>query len=104
MIAPFVAPQWVPHPAANPDRARQLGRDLGVPLPAAQVLVNRGVLDSSAAARFLDPSVDDLHAPHLLLGIDDAVERIRRAIVFAEPTLIYGDYDVDGITSTFLLH
>src|SRR6266853_981881 len=104
MITPHVAPQWVVHPRADLERARQLARALGVPLAAAQVLVNRGVADAADAQSFLDPSLDQLHDPFLLKGLDRAVERIERAVRDGETILIFGDYDVDGITSTFVLY
>jgi single-stranded-DNA-specific exonuclease len=104
LIAPFVAPQWVVHPRADIARARQLARDLGVPLAAAQALVNRGVHDAAEAQRFLDPTLELLHDPFLLKGVAAAVERIERAARDGEPVLIFGDYDVDGITSTYLLY
>ena len=104
LIAPFVAPQWVVHPRADLDRARQLARELGVPFAAAQALVNRGVVDIDGARQFLEPSLEQLHDPFLLKGVAGAVERIERATRDHEPVLIFGDYDVDGITSTYLLY
>ena len=103
MIAPYVPPQWVVHPRADIERARVLARELNVPLLVAQTLVNRGVIDVAEALQFLDPSLEQLHDPFLLKGLDLAVERIERAIRDREPMLVFGDYDVDGITSTYLL-
>jgi single-stranded-DNA-specific exonuclease len=104
MIAPRTAPQWVPHPRADHDCARRLAGELDAPLAAATVLVHRGVRTVSQAERFLRPTLADLHDPHQLLGLDQAVERIERAVRGGERILIFGDYDVDGITATFLLH
>src|SRR5437773_4800548 len=104
LIAPYVAPQWVVHPRADLERARQLARSLGVPLAAAQALVNRGVTDALEAQRFLEPSLEQLHDPFLLKDLGPAVDRIERAARDGESTLIFGDYDVDGITSTYLLY
>ncbi len=75
-----------------------------MPLPAAQVLVNRGVSRAEDVRRFLEAPLDDLHEPGLLLDVEPAVERILRAIRDREPMLIFGDYDVDGITSTCVLY
>ena len=104
MIAPPLAPQWIDHPKRDPERATDLARALGAPLPVGHVLVHRGVDSLESARRFLDPAIEDLHDPFRLLDLDAAVERIRRAIDAREPILIHGDYDVDGITSTFLLY
>jgi single-stranded-DNA-specific exonuclease len=62
------------------------------------------VHDLDAAARFLEPSLDDLHDPSVLADVDRARVRIERAIAAGERILVHGDYDVDGITSTFLLY
>ncbi len=104
MIAPPVAPQWIEHPRRDPERAAALARALGAPLPVGHVLVHRGVEGLEAARRFLDPALEDLHEPARLRGLEPAVERIRQAIEAQQPILIHGDYDVDGITSTFLLY
>jgi single-stranded-DNA-specific exonuclease len=66
-------------------------------------LFQRGFRDAGSAARFLNPSIGDLHDPFLLRDMDRAVERIRLAIGRHEPIEIHGDYDVDGVTSTVML-
>jgi len=103
VIAPTSAPEWVPHPRRDADRALALARELGAPLAAAHALVNRGVGGAGDARRYLDPELEDLHDPSLLRDLDVAVERIQRALERRERILVHGDYDVDGITSTFLL-
>ena len=104
MLAPPLSPQWTLHPRRDPDRSRSLARDLDAPLAASQALVNRGVDTLESARRFLEPSLDDLHDPALLLDMDLAVERINVAIAQGEKILVHGDYDVDGVTSTYLLY
>jgi len=103
MIAGPVAPRWALHSRWAPDRAQALARELGAPVAVAQVLVNRGVAELEAARRFLKPEWSQLHSPEGLHGMGPAVERIRRAIVQGEPILVHGDYDVDGVTSTFVM-
>ncbi|MDE1176295.1 MAG: single-stranded-DNA-specific exonuclease RecJ [Edaphobacter sp.] len=75
----------------------------GCPEGIARLLVTRGFVTSDSVAAFFSPSLSDLHSPMLMLGMPQAVERIRRAIAASEPILIYGDYDVDGTTATVLL-
>lgn len=104
MIAPPLTPHWVLHSRRQPERAAQLARDLGAPLPVAHALVHRGIDTLEQARRFLDPALEDLHDPYALLDLDRAVERIQRAVTGQEIILVHGDYDVDGITSTFLLY
>lgn len=103
MIAPSAAPQWILHPRRNPERATALARDVGAPLAVAHALVHRGVDTAALAQRYLDPALEDLHDPFLLRGLEPAVERLRVAIARKEGVLVHGDYDVDGITATFLL-
>ena len=103
MIAKSASTTWVLHPRHAPDRARAIASALGAPPAFGHVLVNRGVETLEAAQRFLDPSLDQLHDPFLLMDLDRAVERVQRAIRDGERILVQGDYDVDGITSTFVL-
>jgi single-stranded-DNA-specific exonuclease len=94
--------RWlIPH--IDLEAARRLSADLAIASPAAKVLVHRGYSDPAAARRFLRPSLDDLFDPYLMLGMQPAVDRLRRAIRDGEKILIYGDYDVDGTTSVVLL-
>jgi single-stranded-DNA-specific exonuclease len=81
----------------------ELAQELGVPEPIARVLACRGYRDIKAARAFLQPAVEALHAPELMLGMDAAVRRLQAALTAGEPVLIYGDYDVDGTVATVLL-
>ena len=90
-------------PTSEPAAAESLAAALGSGALAARVLVNRGYRDPEAARRFLSPSLGDLHDPRLLLGMDAAVARLRRAIAQGESILLYGDYDVDGTTAVAIL-
>jgi single-stranded-DNA-specific exonuclease len=76
---------------------------LGISRVAARLLVNRGITDIGQAASFLNPSLESLHDPYLLPDMDKAVKRIENAIALREPIVIYGDYDVDGITAASML-
>jgi single-stranded-DNA-specific exonuclease len=96
------ASRWL-IPTPDPQAAGRLAATLGIGGPAAKVLVRRGLADPIAARRFLHPSLDDLFDPYLMLGMEPAIDRLRRAIREGEKILIYGDYDVDGTTSVVLL-
>jgi single-stranded-DNA-specific exonuclease len=67
------------------------------------LLVRRGVLTAEDYRRFIAPSLDDLHEARTIHGMTEACERIERAVRKNETVLIYGDYDVDGVTSIVLL-
>ncbi len=88
---------------ADDDPAADLARSLGCHPLVARILRRRGVGSADDAERFLRPRLADLPDPSLFKGIDAAVERIVRAIDRGETITAYGDYDVDGVTSTTLL-
>ncbi len=69
----------------------------------ARLLVARGVDTAEEAQRFLAPALAHLHSPYAMLGMHQAVERLRAAIGRREQILIYGDYDVDGTTAVVIL-
>src|SRR5271154_7212571 len=94
--------QWIVQPV-DLTAAKQLAEHLHCPDAIATILHSRGISDPTAAQAFLNPTIDDLIDPMLMLGMDVAVARIQRAVSSSEPILIYGDYDVDGTTATVLL-
>ncbi len=98
------SPQWVLHPNHSPEAAAALARVLGAPIALAHALVNRGVGREDRARRFLDPVLEDLHDPAEMRDLEVAAVRILAAVEAGEKLLVQGDYDVDGITSTFLLY
>src|SRR4029077_3497742 len=67
------------------------------------ILARRGITTSDDYRRFVAPTLADLHDPAGIHGIGPACERIERAVRDRETILIYGDYDVDGVTSIVLL-
>ncbi len=83
--------------------AHQLAQALGLHPAVAQVLLNRGCATPDEARAFLQPRLECLHDPSLMLGMDRAVERILKAVKDREQVLIFGDYDVDGVSATALL-
>src|SRR5262245_31418972 len=91
---------------ADPRRARQLGERLGLRPLTAQLLLNRGLGTEQEARRFLDPRLSDLRPPEgplPMAGFTLAVERLRKAVVDREQIGVFGDYDVDGVTTCALL-
>ena len=69
----------------------------------ATILVNRGITNKDEIQKFLKPTRNDFYDPFLIKDMDIAVERIIKAIEDKEKVIIYGDYDVDGITSITVL-
>lgn len=80
-----------------------IARGTGLPTALARVLVGRGVSDAAAATAYLQPSLKHLPDPLRLAGIDAALDRLAHSIKADEPIGVFGDYDVDGVTSTTLL-
>lgn len=93
--------QWkIAHP--SPEGRAQLER-AGIPSLLACVLSARGVTEPEQAWKLLTPGEEPLLDPMLLKDMDRAVLRVGRALKTGELMAVYGDYDVDGITSTCLL-
>jgi single-stranded-DNA-specific exonuclease len=83
--------------------APQLAQALGVPLILARALGQRGLTTPEAARAFLKPELTQLHEPALMPGLTEAAARLTAAARAAEPIVIYGDYDADGITAAAIL-
>ncbi len=76
---------------------------LNIPVPVATILVQRGFNTPNAARDFLYPSLQSLPSPFLMKGMQEAVEIIYQGIIDHKPIVVYGDYDVDGVTATAVL-
>lgn len=85
------------------EAVRHAAQTNNVPLIISNILLNRNIAPSDFSA-FLMKSKKDIINPMDMLGMDKAAERIRTAIEAKEKIVVYGDYDVDGITSTALLY
>lgn len=91
-------------PAAHVDEAAlSLSSALGLHPVAARVLVSRGHETPELAQRFLSDALTDLPDPFTMKGLKAAVGRLATAVIERHPVTLYGDYDVDGVTSTALL-
>ncbi len=80
-----------------------LARELGTALIIGQILWNRGLQTAEAARAFLHPEDEPYCDPFLMMDMERAAHRILEAIHVGEQIVVYGDYDVDGMTSTTLL-
>ena len=96
--------RWRFKPRGDDNIIKELNQQLSIGKIAAQLLVQRGITNVKEAQGFLKPRLDDLHDPYLMKDMDKAVNRIIKAINDKEKILLYGDYDVDGITSVANLY
>ena len=94
---------WVVAPGSSQARVKVLSRTLGSSKLLAHILINRGYGDGDKARRFLQPRLSHLYEPSLLPNLARAAERISSTLVNEERIVLYGDYDVDGISSLALL-
>lgn len=89
---------------SDPSIQSRIASELRVSNITAQLLANRGITDSKSAADFMGCSLASCHDPLLMKDMEKAVGRIRKAISTKEKILIYGDYDVDGMTSVAMVY
>lgn len=94
--------RWI-LPEADEAKAAALSREWSLHPVAARVLVARGRSSPEAAQEFFKDGLADLPEPSLMKGIDEAAARLLRAVQQREKVTLWGDYDVDGVTSTSLL-
>jgi len=87
----------------NLEKVEEISKRYNINNLLAISLVNRGIIKEEDLKIFLNPTRKDFHDPFLLPDMDKAVERIIKAIEVKEKVIIYGDYDVDGITSITVL-
>ncbi len=88
----------------NPQNAQALADELHIPRVIATILANRDINTADGVKQFLSKSKSGIHHPFLLKDAEKAAERIQEAIDRKENVVIYGDYDVDGITSSAILY
>ena len=93
---------WEPR-TRDIEKSSRLAVRLGISQLVAQLLINRGIETEDAASAYLYPTLDQLHSPFLMFGMEKAVERIRAAMKRGEQIWIFGDYDADGTTAASLL-
>ncbi|MDX1778055.1 MAG: single-stranded-DNA-specific exonuclease RecJ, partial [Thermodesulfobacteriota bacterium] len=80
-----------------------LSPELGISPLLSQLLASRNITTPEDAEIFLSPKLSNLHSPFLMKDMEKAVDRICRAVKEREHIILYGDYDVDGVTGTSLL-
>ncbi len=80
-----------------------IGKEFGIDPVIARLIRNRDVQDKEEIRRYLHGTVEELASPHLMKDVDEAVEILRNKIKEKKQIRIIGDYDIDGVVSTFIL-
>ncbi|MDR0982232.1 MAG: single-stranded-DNA-specific exonuclease RecJ [Culturomica sp.] len=96
--------RWVINTLADENKIKELSKKLNCNPIIANLLFQRDIDSSEKAQIFFHPSLNMLHDPFLMKDMQKAVERLDSAIARDEKIMIYGDYDVDGITAVALLY
>ncbi len=87
----------------NNEKVEELQRKYNLNKLLATILVNRNIIEENEIKLFLNPTRNDFHDPFLIEDMAKSVDRIIEAIKNKEKVVIYGDYDVDGVTSSTVL-
>jgi single-stranded-DNA-specific exonuclease len=99
-----VAKRWLFRCPPETNQVSLLATSLGIHPAIATLLVQKGITNFDQAKAYFRPSLDALHDPFMMKGMSKAVHRLARAITNKEPILVYGDYDVDGVTSVAMFY
>jgi single-stranded-DNA-specific exonuclease len=98
--------KWIYQPPTEGEcaEADALSEEIGISPVLCRLLRKRGIRTAAEAKKFFRPSLQNLHDPFLMDGMDAAVARINKALGRKERILVYGDYDVDGTTAVALVY
>lgn len=96
--------EWKKHDLPATENVKELATEFGISSLVAEILVARGQDTVEKVKRFLEPTSESFYDPYQLFDMQRAIERIQEAIVNEEHITVYGDYDVDGLTSTAIMY
>jgi single-stranded-DNA-specific exonuclease len=96
--------RWTMMEPPDADAVARVSRDISVPESIARILLFRGIDDYDKAKAYFRPSLDNLHDPFLMGGMEVAVTRIIEGIERSEKFFVFGDYDVDGTNGASMLY
>ncbi len=96
--------KWVMTENYDPETVAKLTSETELPSGIIKILLNRNIVTADDIRKFLNPQISDLVDPFELIGMKEGMDRTVKALFDNEKIIIYGDYDVDGITATTLLY
>ena len=85
-------------------QVEKISKELGICAPTVQLLLNRGCTDAYSCVDFLEKKTEQLHDPFLMKDMEKAAKHILDVSAEGKKIVIYGDYDVDGVTSVSILY
>ncbi|HYW36354.1 MAG TPA: single-stranded-DNA-specific exonuclease RecJ [Balneolaceae bacterium] len=96
--------RWIFAEPETEETITTLQEELGISKKIARLLALRGINSYKKAKSFFRPELKHLHDPFLMMDMNEAADRLARAVRQREKILVYGDYDVDGTTATALIY
>ncbi|MBI1803102.1 MAG: single-stranded-DNA-specific exonuclease RecJ [Ignavibacteriae bacterium] len=96
--------RWTISQPPEPSLSAQLAKEINVTETIAKILIRRGITTYEMAKEFFRPQLSHLHDPFIMDGMEQAVNRVMRAIESQERIVVFGDYDVDGTNSAAMLY
>ena len=96
--------RYTPGNSEADSEIRDIAHRLSISEVVARLIYNRGFHDAESGESFMHPSMQSLHSPFELKDMDRATERVMQALSLGEKITVYGDYDVDGVTSVTMLY
>lgn len=96
--------KWILNPQGDIEKSLSLSHQMGISTVVSNLLIQRGIDTVEKAKKFFNPQLSELHDPFLMKDMENAVERLERAIKNNEKIMVYGDYDVDGTTAVSLVY
>ncbi len=96
-------PEWI-LPVLNKQEIKSISNNTGIDENIIAILYSRGITEENEIIKFLYPELNHLHSPFLLHGVYEAVKRLRKALESSEKIAIFGDSDLDGITSLTIIY
>jgi single-stranded-DNA-specific exonuclease len=102
-LTKYIQPVWQVAPEPDFHLVDEMSREIDLPDNILKILINRGLDTPQKVSHFINPSMADLKDPFLLPDMEKGIERIVEALRENEKMMVYGDYDVDGITAAGLM-
>ena len=96
--------KWVIDCDYNDEDVDRLSKELGIPDLLSKILLKRGIDSFEKARHYFRPDLEALHDPFLMKDMERAVDRLVQALENGEKIMVYGDYDVDGVSGASLLY